>query len=257
MKTVMTLVAALLLAGSVSAQRAESNQPRSGRQDTEAQTPPVKQDANTKAKAQNGASQNNAGQNATGDNPNRNEDHAIGNKNDNLMQMDTARGTRPRAPHNKTPEAIQKAATPEGATNNTSTPNSMNATPTTPDASNSYNRTSNGGIGEDKMQNSSTFHYMDKPNPNLPSSKGGVSTQPGGLNTTTRPARGEANTGGSTSTNATGQTKAGTTGTGYSTGANAGENSGNTSSGNNSDNRTQTTRPEPTGKGKTKRDTIR
>lgn len=255
MKKIIAIVFPLLVVGSVYAQQ-EQNTQRNGRKDNPQQTPPVRQNAATKANSQTGASQNNTGQNATGNNPNRNEDRAIGNKTDNLIQVDTARGAGARAPHDKTSAAVKDAATPDGATNNTNTPNSMNATPITPDASNSYNRTSNGGIGEDLEQKSGTFHYMDKLNTDIPSSKGGV--KPGdGANATSSPTQGDASTGASMSTNATGKTKMGTTGTGYSTGSNAGENAGNTKPGTNAGNRTPTTTREQTGKGKTRRDTIR
>ncbi len=242
----------LVVTAQIQAQQGE-NTPRSGRKDKPQQTAPVKQQPN----AQNKSSQNNTGQNATGKDPNRNEDRAIGNKNESLMQVDTARGTGTNAPYAKTPDAVKEKLTPDGATNNTNTPNSMNATPITPDASSSYNPASNSGVGENMEQLSDTFHYMDQLNTNIPSAKGGMNAGSGGANTTTSPARGEANTGGSTSTNATGKTKMGTTGTGFSTGANAGENAGNTSPGTNASNRTNTTTDKGATQKKGKKDPIR
>lgn len=86
-------------------------------------------------------------------NVNRNDDRAIGNKNDNPLPVDTTRGTGSTSPHEKTPAGVTEKAKPEPNSDKPNTPNSMNADPSRPDASSSYNRSSNGGIGLDTVKN--------------------------------------------------------------------------------------------------------
>jgi len=244
MKKYIIVYLFLLLAGSAYAQQGR-NTPRSGRKDQPQQTAPVQ---NQNAKQQ---SQMKSSQNATGQSNNRNDDRIIGNKEDNLMEMDTSRGKGADTPHGKTPDAIKEKATPEPASNRTNTPNSMVPEPDNSNVSSDYNPTSNGGIGRDTMQIQDTKNYMNDLNKKIPSAKKPANRQSGNstVGTTTGPAN--AGKGGlSPSVNETGKTKIGTTGTGYSTGSNAGENAGNTSAGNNASNRTSTTTQKPAAKPK-------
>jgi|GEM_PF-6392656 len=242
MKTIIAIIGFILITTSTFAQQSTQGsnvQGRSGRKDKPQQTPPVQNQPNRQNQG-NQNRQNEQGINATGNNTNRNEDRIIGNKNDNLMRMDTSRGLSTDAPHGKTPDKQLEKTTPDPTSTNTNTPNSMAPSPSTPDASNSYNPTSNGGIGKDTAQTSDTRHYMDKLRTDIPSAQGASGNKGNsGSGTTTKPAN--STTGGSYSENSTGKTRMGTTGTGFSTGGNAGENAGNTVGGKGSTNRKSTT----------------
>lgn len=77
------------------------------------------------------------------DTVNRNADRGVGNKKDNLLSVDTASGAGSKPPHNNTPEAVKSKA-------------ESNNTKVNPDPGNTYNRSSNGGVGTDFEQKKST-----------------------------------------------------------------------------------------------------
>ena len=216
MKQITALLTCLLLAGAVYAQQGR-NTPRSGQPQ---QTTPAQGQAGQKP-MRDTKTLNDAGQDQ-----NRNAERSIGNKQDDLIEMDTARGMDAESPHAKTPDAVKKKNTPENATNRTNTPNSMVPGPDNSNVSNDYNPTSNGGVGRDVSQTQDTYNYM-KPNPNLPSAK---RLSPAGAVPQTPTTAGPANNGAgglSETVNTSGKTKMGTTGTGYSSGPGAGTNAGN------------------------------
>lgn len=101
----------------------------------------------------------------TGQEPvNRNEDRVIGNKRDNVIQMDTAQGGGSSQPFDKTPANRVKAATPDQSSADPSNPNAI--IPENKNVSADYNRGSNGGAGTDGLKvrtNATTKPASKKP----------------------------------------------------------------------------------------------
>ncbi|MCU0355385.1 MAG: hypothetical protein MUD08_16855, partial [Cytophagales bacterium] len=220
MTRITIFVICLLFAGATYAQQGR-NTPRAVRQDQPQKPAPVQGKVGQKAVRDNSTL------NTQGQGQNRNADRSIGDKNEDLIEMDTtANGRSEDPPHAKTPGAVKDKFTPNATTNRTNTPNSMAPPPDNAPVFDSYNRTSNGGVGRDINQMHDTFDYMT-PNPNLPSAKMPSPSNPVRQTPTTAGPATNGAGGLSETVNTSGKTKMGTTGTGYSSGSGAGTNAGN------------------------------